>query len=144
MRQGAGRKRWEVMETRLSWAEEEAGLADAGLADARLADKGIAEAGLALGDMDPAGDGNNDDDNDDDGDHDGSNGDPSFEAPDDAPPLRTLRPDAFAPTIDFELEPGDFLYLPPRLPHRGTATTDGATTYSVLRSSSGAFDHVLK
>ena len=63
----------------------------------------------------------------------------------DANAPRGLRDDAdlklletFAPTHDWTLEPGDVLYLPPGVPHEGTAVGD-CITYSVgMRAPSAA------
>lgn len=37
----------------------------------------------------------------------------------------------FQPTEAWVLEPGDVLYVPPRIPHRGTAVGDDCMTYSI-------------
>ncbi|KPQ37881.1 MAG: hypothetical protein HLUCCX21_00865 [Porphyrobacter sp. HL-46] len=37
----------------------------------------------------------------------------------------------FRPTQEWILEPGDILYVPPRVAHRGTAVGDGCMTYSI-------------
>lgn len=47
--------------------------------------------------------------------------------------------DADFEMVELILEAGDVLYLPPRVPHWGTALTDGCTTFSVgCRAPSGA------
>lgn len=38
---------------------------------------------------------------------------------------------SFNPTDTWELEPGDVLYLPPRVPHHGIAVGDSCTTWSI-------------
>jgi 50S ribosomal protein L16 3-hydroxylase len=45
--------------------------------------------------------------------------------------VRVLQPSAFQPTHRWTLAPGDFLYLPPRVAHRGRSLSADCTTVSV-------------
>lgn len=46
--------------------------------------------------------------------------------------------------VTYELQPGDALYLPPRVAHRGTATSDGCVTLSVGFRAPSAYDLVSR
>ncbi|GMI31237.1 hypothetical protein TrRE_jg11368 [Triparma retinervis] len=46
-------------------------------------------------------------------------------------PLRILSPSPSCPYATVALQPGDMLYIPPRFPHKGVATSDRCMTLSV-------------